>query len=49
MLARAALKPSPTPQAELAVSDAVAFSALVEVASAALPDNVNEPTDTAAA
>jgi large subunit ribosomal protein L20 len=35
--------------AELAVSDAVAFSALVEVASAALPDNVNEPTDTAAA
>jgi large subunit ribosomal protein L20 len=35
--------------AELAVSDAVAFSALVEVASAALPDNVNEPADTAAA
>jgi large subunit ribosomal protein L20 len=35
--------------AELAVSDAVAFSALVEVAAAALPDNINEPTDTAAA
>jgi large subunit ribosomal protein L20 len=36
--------------AELAVTDAPAFSALVEVASAALPDDVNEPSaDTAAA
>jgi large subunit ribosomal protein L20 len=36
--------------AELAVTDAAAFSALVEVASAALPDDVNEPSaDTAAA
>ena len=36
--------------AELAVTDAAAFTALVEVARTALPDDVNEPSaDTAAA